>query len=276
MKLGIFFLATNVYKKYFEEYARSLVNVFPNNNVEKELFIMSDGLREYDGKQMFGCNIHWIKTIDFPYPLVPCNKFQIVVEYMKEYGLEYGMFTDIDTIFLKKSHEFWEDLKRKIMSGKMLCSGHPHYLYYDRYDLEETDPIVVLNKESQAYVDFNIINEHQSYIITSFFAGTLSAIEEYAVKIYKLLGFDLNNLRWMPVCVDEAYLNRIYIDEITSEAGTNMLKEKYITMNPYFFPGSRPRSNDNIYENNFPEIDTIFMNQKFNTGLKEIKKSNTV
>lgn len=274
MKLGIFFLATSVYKSFFDEYAKSLENLFPDNDVEKELFIMSDGLREYDGKQKFGCNIHWIKTIDFPYPLVPCNKFQIVVEYMKEYGLEYGMFTDIDTIFLKKPHEFWEELKLKIMSGKMLCSDHPHYLYDKNYELHPS--LRVYNEFSTAYIDHTIIDEHKSYIITSFFAGTLSAIEEYANKIYKLLGQDLKALRWMPNCVDEAYLNKIYIDEIMSENGTNLLKEKYITMNPYFSVGSHERSNGNLYENNFPEIDTIFMNQKYDLDIKNTKKENSI
>lgn len=274
MKLGIFVLATSVYKNFFDEYIESIENLFPSNGVEKELFILSDGLREYDGQQKFGCNIHWIKTIDFPYPLVPCNKFQIVAEYMKEYGLEYGMFTDVDTIFLKQSYTFWEVFKDQIQSGKLICSDHPHYLYDENYKLHHS--LRVYNEFSAAYVNPEIIDEHKSYIITSFFAGTLSAIEEYANKIYKMLGADLKNLRWMPNCVDEAYLNKIYIDEAIIGNDTNIKKNKYITMNPYFSIGSHERSTGLIFENNFPEHNMIFMNQKYNLAIKNIKKDNEV
>lgn len=274
MKLGIFWLGTSVYKNYFDEFSKSLTNLFPNGEFEKELVILSDGLQEYDGKQMFGCNVQTIEIIDYPYPLVTANKFQTVSHYMKKLNLDYGVFFDSDTIILEKSPEFWKSLKEKIISGKILCSSHPHYLYDRNYVIH---PFLRIHNEfSKAYVDHTIIDSNKSYIISSFFAGSYKIITEYADKIYKMLGADLTSLRWMPNCVDEAYFNKIYVDEAISEGHTNMLKEPYITMNPYFHVGSHERSNENIYENNFPECDTIFMNQKYNLEIKNIKKTNQI
>ena len=263
IKLGVFFLATSVYKNYFENFAKSLENLFPNVGVEKHLIIMSDGLKEYDGKNMFTCKCHWFDVIDYPYPLVPMNKFQMVSKYLKDLDLDYGMFFDSDTIVLEKPHEFWVDLKKKLISGKMLCSDHPHYLYNPNYQLD--DVLTVTNDKSVAYINPQVINEHKSYIITSFFGGARDVISKYADKIYKMIGADLRNIRWIPNYVDEAYMNTIYANDIILGDEHDVLKEKYITIN----------KND-YYSNNFPDVDTIFLNQKYDVELKNKKKNNLV
>ena len=63
------------------------------------------------------------------------------------------------------------------------------------------------------------------------------------------------------------------------KSNLNIIKEKYNTMNPYpmGMDNYPERDNGDIYTNNFPEYDdTIFMNQKFNTALKNRKKYNQV
>ncbi|MCM1217970.1 MAG: hypothetical protein NC548_26080 [Lachnospiraceae bacterium] len=274
MKLGIFFLATSVYKEYFDEFSKSLHNLFPDNNVEKHLVIMSDGLSEYNNTEQFGCKIHWVDVIDLPYPLVPCNKFQMVAKYMKDFELDYGMFFDADSIILEKSHEFWESLKTKLQTGKLLCSGHPHYLFVPDMDMHE--PLCVSRTDSAGYVDANYVNIYRSYIITSFFAGSADAISKYARKIYHMIGYDLKHLRWLPEFVDEAYMNAIYVNEIIKGKRNDIIKEKYITINPYIYLNFPERNTGDIHENNFPEIDTIFINQKYNVGLKSAKKLNEI
>lgn len=274
MKLGIFFLATSVYKEYFDEFSKSLVNLFPNNDVEKHLVIMSDGLSEYNNTEQFGCKIHWVDVIDFPYPLVPCNKFQMVVKYMKDFGLDYGMFFDADSIILEKSHDFWESLKSQLETGKMLCSGHPHYLYTPNRDFYE--PFCVSRQDSAGYVNADYVNQHRSYIITSFFAGHYDVLSKYAKKIYQMIGYDLRNLRWLPEYVDEAYMNSIYINDVVNGEDDDVIKDKYITINPYIYGNFPERMNGDIYKNNFPEYENIFINQKFNVGLKNIKKENKI
>lgn len=275
MKLGVFFLATSVYKNYFENFANSLKNMFPDNNVEKHLIIMSDGLKEYDGKEIGGFKVHHFDVIDYPYPCVPMNKFQMVSKYMNDLNLDYGMFFDSDSIILEKSPEFWENLKKKIMSGKLLCSGHPHYLYTPDRDMFE--PFVVSREDSVAYMDPKYVNENKSYIITSFFAGSKNVIDKYAKKIYNMIGKDLSNIRWVPHYVDEAYMNKIYIDDVLLGNDDDIIKDKFITINPYEFGNFPERDNGDIYKNNFPEYeDTIFINQKYDTSIKQQKKDNQI
>lgn len=274
MKLGIFFLATSVYKNYFENFRKTLVNLFPDVNVEKHLIIMSDGLKEYDGKTIAGCKVHHFDVIDYPYPLVPMNKFQMTAKYMKDLDLDYGMFFDSDTIILKKPKEFWMDMKTKLLSGKLLCSGHPHYLFNPDYKC--SDALIAERKDSAAWFDRNIVDEHRSYIITSFFAGSREAITKYADRIYKMIGQDLRNIRWMPQFVDECYMNKIYVDDTILGGGDDIIKEKFITITSYDKNGYPSRYSDNPTENNFPEYDTIFLNQKYDVTIKNMKKTNQV
>ena len=273
--LGVFFLATSVYKDYFKTFAESLKNLFPNSNMDKHLIIMSDGLKEYDGKEIGGFKVHCYDVIDYPYPLVPMNKFQMVSKYMNDLSLDYGMFFDSDTIILEKSNQFWNNLESLLKSGKLLCSGHPHYLYYPDKVLDE--PLIVTNKDSVACMDSGLINKHKSYIITSFFAGTKEIISKYAKKIYDMIGKDLSNIRWIPQYVDEAYMNKIYENDVLLGNSTDIIKDKFITINPYTFGNFPERDNKNLFKNNFPEYETtIFINQKYNVGLKTKKKENLV
>lgn len=273
-KLGVFFLATSVYKEYFENFKESLKNLFPND-FEKHLIIMSDGLEEYDNTKIGNFDVHRVEVIDYPYPLVPMNKFQMVSKYMKDYDLDYAMFFDADSIILEKDDKFWKSLRAKLLSGRMLCSGHPHYLYQPERDMFE--PFVISREDSVGYMDPKVLNEHRSYIITSFFAGDKNVIDKYAKKIYSMIGQDLSNIRWMPHYVDEAYLNTIYVNDVILGNDKDILKEKYITINPYEFGDYPERDNGDIHKNNFPEYDnTIFINQKYNTELKNKKKLNEV
>lgn len=274
-KFGVFFLATSVYKEYFTEFSKSLKNLFPNTDMEKHLVIMSDGLKEYDGKNLHGFETHVVDVIDYPYPIVPMNKFQMVAKYMKDYDLEYGMFFDADTIIFEKSDKFWNEMENRLASGKLICSGHPHYLYTP--DRNMSEPFVIPRTDSCGYMTPDVLNQHKSYIITSFFAGNRNVIEKYAKKIKDMIGQDLSTIRWIPHYVDEAYMNTIYVKDVLLGHENDIIKEKFITINPYTFGDYPERDNGDVYKNNFPEYDdTIFMNQKFNTALKDRKKNNEI
>lgn len=275
IKLGIFYLATGVYNEYFENFAKSLNNLFPDNNVEKHLILMSDKLKDYNGKEEFGCKIHCFDVIDYPYPLVLINKFQMVAKYMEDLDLDYGMFFDADTVIFEKSQDFWYTLKNKLMSGKLLVSVHPHYLYNPNLIIQE--PLIVNREDSVGYTNSKVLNDNKSYLITSFFGGTKEVITKYAKKIYNLIGEDLYNIRWIPRFCEESYMNKIYVDDILLGKENDIIKEKYITINPYPFNFGDYISTGNLYENNFPEYnDTIFMNQKYNIEIKNKKKENKI
>lgn len=272
MKIGIFYIATSVYVNYFENFLVSIHNLFPND--EKELIVLSDGLSEYNDKKINGVNIKVIEILDYPYPIITANKVKTVAYYMKKLNLEYAMYVDADTICLEQSNELWENLKSKIKAGKFIMSYHPHYLYTP--NREFGNPFIVDMKYSVGYMDKKLVNDNKCYIITSFFLGRYDEIKKYGDLIYKMLGEDLKNIRWMPVYPDEAYFNRIYVNETIENEMDNIQLDKYITINPYIFGDFPERDNGDIYKNNFPEFDTIFLNQKYNVLLKESKKSNNV
>ena len=269
--IGIVYMATSVYKEYFTNFLQTLPNLFPNDN--RTLFIISDGLDDFNGCVYKDINIIVKHIIDLPYPIITACKLRYLTEFTASYDLDYILYFDADTLILRKQNSFWEWFKSKMNSGKLIMSQHPHYLYTPDRDFGE--PFIVSNEKSAGYVDSKYINENRAYIITSFFAGIPEVIKQVDDKIYNMLGTDLSNLRWMPLYPDEAYLNAINVNEnFIGNLGTIDIG-KYITINPYLY-AITDRNTNNLLENNFPEFDTIFINQKYDISLKEHKKHNTI
>ena len=278
--IGLVYMATSVYKNYFENFLESLKFLFPEDN--KTLIVISDGLQEYNEKtirfndsQQNTVKIYVKDVVDLPYPFLPCCKFRFVTRYTKEFDFDYIMNFDSDTIILEKPLEFWNTLKDKLETGKLLVTSHPHYLYTPSRDFYE--PFIVSNPKSVGYIDAKYVNNVRSYIMTSFFAGKYDIIKYFDDKIYYMLGRDMDNLRWIPRFPDEAYMNKLYITENVLDNKNNMLLEKYVTINPYIYGHFPERDNGDIHTNNFPEYDdTIFMNQKYDVSIKQVKKNNEV
>lgn len=272
MKIGIFYIATSVYKNYFDNFKNTMHYLFPED--EKELIILSDGLDEYDNMDINGIKIHVEKLIDLPYPLIHLNKFQIVKTYAERYNIEYVMFVDADTICFEKSKNVWDNMKLAINDNHLLLTRHPHYLYTPNRNFG--DPFITSNKNSTAFMNPDLVNKNKCYIMTSFFCGKYDVIKKYADLSYKMIGHDLN-YRSFAYYVDEAYMNKIYVKENILEHKNTILLQNYVTINPYIFGNFPERDNGDIYKNNFPEFeDTIILNQKYNVLLKESKKSNNV
>ncbi len=271
--IGLVYMATSVYKNYFENFLNSLKFLCPEDN--KTLIIISDGLYEYNEKEINGIKIYVKDVVDLPYPFLPCCKFRFVTRYTKEFNFDYIINFDSDTIILEKSIEFWNNLKDKLDSGKLLMTKHPHYLYTPNRNFYE--PFIVSNTNSIGYIDEKYINKHRSYIMTSFFAGKYDIIKYFDDIIYYMIGKDMDNLRWIPRFPDEAYMNKLYITENVINHKDNILLENYVTINPYIYGNFPERDNGDIYTNNFPEYDdTIFMNQKYDISIKQKKKNNII
>ena len=264
-------MATSVYKDYFYNFLYTTKFLFPND--EKTLFVISDGLSEFNEKYYHDIKIIVNNIVDLPYPIITACKLRYLTEFTRDYDLDYILYFDADTLIFNKPDYFWEWFKSKLNTNKLIMSQHPHYLYTP--DREFDEPFLVSNENSIGYVDKTLVNENKSYIITSFFAGTPEVIKETDNKIYNMLGKDLATLRWMPLYPDEAYLNAIYVNENILNDYKTIDIGKYITINPYLFVETN-RNTDNILENNFPEFNTIFINQKYNAALKNKKKENSI
>ena len=262
-KIGIFYIATSIYKEYFNMYfLPSMKNLFPDD--KKELIILSDGLEEYNNKFIDNFNIHVENIINFPYPIINLVKFQLIEYYAKKYNINIILYFDADTIIFNKSNYFWENLKHKIInSDNLICSYHPHYLYNKLFDFTKNIFFPFNEFDSKSLkIDYYKLRNNKNYIMTSFFMGKYEYIKLYSEKIYDYAKIGLANtfIRCIPWFSDETYLNII-----NQKEGNKIIMDNYITINPYtlYSDKYKDKNINNIWENNFPEYENIIINQKF-------------
>jgi hypothetical protein len=271
----IIYIATSIYKEYFKKYfVNTVTNLFPNDN--KTLILISDGLNEYNNKTLDEhTKIEQYDIIDFPYPIINLCKFQIVEKYLSKHPeANILLYFDADTLIYEKDNVFWENLKFNIIKQypkKMFFSYHPHYLYNKDFNFGQT---YFFPQIGETYLDncHNIIMEKQCYIMTSFFMCNTSVIHYFSERIYNMSKLDLKNFRRIPELSDETYINIINLQDNILDNKNNIYLENYITINPYIYGNYPEKQIDDIYINNFPEINSIFINQKFDIKLKEEKR----
>ena len=269
MKYGIFYIATSVYKNYFENFLKTVKYIFPDKY--KELIILSDGLNEYHGKIINrNTYINVENIIDYPYPLINLCKFQTIYYYAKKHNIDMILYFDADTIVFEKDKKFWNEIDKLLNTNKLICSYHPHYLY-DNEDIFKNPGFIYNSQELGVYCDPENIHKNKCYIMSSFFMGSIKAVEYTYKEIYKMTSTDLKNFRWIPWFSDEAYLNTLNVnDNILNNVGSIHLG-RYITINPYDFNGVHYDDGD-IWHNNFDGYDTIFINQKYDIEIKNKKR----
>ena len=269
MKYGIFYIATSVYKEYFENFLKTVKYIFPDK--QKELIVLSDGLYEYNDKQIENIHIIVENIIDYPYPLINLCKFQTIYYYANKYDIDKILYFDADTIVFEKDNIYWKWVDEELLSTDMLiCSYHPHYLYNNE-KIFYNNGFIYNDNNLGVYCDPQYIHDNKCYIMSSFFMGSIKAIEYAYKEIYNMSSKDLRNHRWIPWFSDEAYLNALYVkDNIINDKETIYL-DKFITINPYNFNGVNFDNND-IWNNNFTNVDTILINQKFDINIKDKKR----
>lgn len=270
MKIGIFYIATSVYKEYFKQYfLPSINNLFPGK--DKELILISDGLEQYNDIRYNKVHITVEDIIDFPYPIINLCKFQIIEKYANKHNIDIVLYFDADTLIYTKELEFWENLLNKIETenDKMHMSYHPHYLYNagefftsNLFFPYKEGSICNISEEEKQY-----LNEHKCYIMTSFFMCHIKALHYFTENIYEYAKFNLRELRWIPFYSDETYLNIINLRN-----PGHIILDRYVNINPYIYWGGSDKSTDNPYINNLPEHNALFVNQKFDIELKDQKR----
>jgi len=273
MKYGIFYIATSVYKNYFENFLNTSKYIFPDKF--KQLIVLSDGLNEYNGTVVNKNTIITVENIiDYPYPLINLCKFQTIYHYAKKHNIDKILYFDADTIIFEKDNDFWKNVENLLNTDKLICSYHPHYLYNN--DILTTYCFPHFNEDIACSIDESLIYKNRCYIMSSFFMGSINAIKYAADKIYEYSSKDLKNHRWIPTFSDETYLNALYIKDNIIENKNTIYLDKYITINPYstFYNDFciTNRNNDDIWHNNFMEINSLFINQKYDIKLKEQKR----
>ena len=268
MNYGIFYIATSVYKNYFEYFLKTVKYIFPNK--QKELIILSDGLNEYNDKQIVNIHIIVKNIIDYPYPLINLCKFQTIYHYAKKYNIDRILYFDADTIVFEKDDNYWNWIDKLLDTNKLICSYHPHYLYNNE-SIFYNDGFIYNDSNLGVYCNPEYIHNNKCYIMSSFFMGSIQSIEYISKSIYKMTSIDLRKNRWIPWFSDEAYLNALNVNDNIINNKETIYLSKFITINPYNFNNVSFDNND-IWNNNFTDVNTILINQKFDINIKSQKR----
>lgn len=194
-EIGIFYIATGVYKLFFQNFLDSLKNLFKGYN--KQLIVISDGLEEYDHKKYGETLITVENFINYPYPFINTNKFQIVDHYAKKYNIENILYFDCETIINEYNDDIDNFLLNKINEGKFVSM---YSEYFQKSDIQNfmwgTDFISFYGKYNNGFNDFDLMNRNvllnkdYKWIQTSFFFTKYDLLHYFAEKIKSLVNYN--------------------------------------------------------------------------------------
>lgn len=246
--LHVFTTATGPYKAFFKNFFITLNNFFPNNR--KILHIYADDISEIKKFTDKDVTIILTKILDLPHPLVALQKTFIQKRDIDE-TMKYVFYFDIDTMFVKKSDEFWNFISDKIDSDMLIMSKHPHY----DAKPELIENLVEKNKLSKAYIP----EDYHMHVISSFWGGKKDIVLKMCNYVNDMLKYDVWALRYLPRFVDENYINKLIWQTKNNEISDLSF---YIDEHMVMIPG---------WNFNIP-TPNIFLIQKYDNMIKNEKK----
>lgn len=221
--LGIFYIATGVYKEYFNKFFETIKYIFPNHK-KKKLIIISDGLKEYNNKNVNGFDVIVEEFIDYPYPFININKFQIINSYANKHNIDIIVYFDSETYFIEKDNEFFDDLIDKSRK-KMISLIPPYFINYTFRDF-----IWGINNYSnwgQAHnfedfsffyktYDYDTIDTSYKWLQTSFFMCSKDILINVDKILQSMISYNLRVMGCKLNFSDEFYINYLnrYYDDI--------------------------------------------------------------
>lgn len=256
-------IMTGPYNNYLKGQLNTLNNLFPNK--EKTFTIVSDldnQLNNYDLSNFNNIKFNWFKILDLPYTYIVSLKLYFVlkaIEQIKYNDNDLLLYCDADTLFLKKSNKFYNNLYSKFINYDLIFTIHPYY--FDNHTF--VYPFAHSGKTDRAHnweiksIDINKV------VMGSLYAGKISKLKELNKDILYLQNIDLNkdiSDRHIPPGSDEEYLNKIVNDHI------NNYRSDYIILCERY---------NKIFNNDKYLQYTCFVNQKYDCTIKELKRNNT-
>lgn len=190
--IGIYYIATGIYKKNFKPFLDSIENFF--YGYKKHIILLSDGLEEYKNYNKDNVLIEHHIIDDFPWPIITLFKFHYLLKYKVED--DYIFYINSNAIIQPNKLIDWFD-ENKINVTK-------HFSY--RSGIQTTYELLIPsddNPNSQSYIG----NINYIYCQGGFFGGPSKLIYNMCEEITKLVDIDLNNniiAKWH----DETYLNK--------------------------------------------------------------------
>lgn len=211
--IGIFYIATGIYKQFFKDFLDSLKYMLPNTY--KQLIVISDGLKEYDHTYINGLNIFVEDFIDYPYPSININKFQIIYHYASKYRIDDIIYFDSETKIKEGFDDaFYNDL---ISLGRSkFVSLIPPYFINKTF----RDYIYVINNYSlygtpENFNDFDffydLIDTDYKWIRTSFFVCSKEILNELYNLVKDLISYNYRVMGLKLNFSDEFYVNYLNV-----------------------------------------------------------------
>ena len=195
--IGIYYIATGIYKNNFNPFIKSINNFFPQYN--KKIILLSDGLEEYIDYQENNIHIEHHYIEDHPWPIVALFRFHYLVKY--KVNCDYIFFINSNSMILPNKLYNWFD-ENKINVTK-------HFSY--RSGIKTTYELLLPsddNPNSTSYIG----NINYIYCQSGFFGGPSNLIYYMCKDIITMIDIDLKNniiAKWH----DETYFNKWLYDK---------------------------------------------------------------
>lgn len=249
MKIGIFYLATGEYIRYWADFYKSAQTYFCPNIIKK-YFVFTDDIATFSTTDE---NINVTKIEDRGWILNVLRKYELIISInkfeMKE--CEYFFVLNANYIFLSEMNI--EDLfdNTNMINNDLTVLSYRHYqksnnLYYP-YDR---------NENSSAYIPFG---QGDYYYQAGFYGGKINTLLEMANWCKKAIDLDLDK-RIIALWHDESYLNKYLLDKYPYILDESFAYSSHIRKQPAIMRGIFKNKNETMGEMNFQRAKGNFIN----------------
>ena len=192
--IGIYYIATGIYKNDFTRFLLSVKNFFPEN--KKTIVLISDGLNQYDGyiDKENNISIKHVTIIDYPWPINTLFKMKYIADNIID--ADYSFYFNANSEILPiKSYEWFDN-------DNLILAYHKDWFNNDCHTYKFCEPYMD-NPNSTSYIG----TTNYTYVQGAFFGGPTKKVLEMCKCINDMITIDLQN-NIIPRSHDETYLNK--------------------------------------------------------------------
>lgn len=216
MKIGIYYIATGQYKDLFKPFIDSVHNFCPG--IDKIVYIISDGLNEYDGYSGDHFVVKHKQTVaHYPWPVVALYKMWHILQNLNDTAEE------VDYAFYFNANSILHENDYMPEPNTLYVSWHGYNCRYDPcYFLRPSEASISYIKDSQ-----------YEYAQSAFFGGDVNIMKEMCQDVVDMIHVDQKN-RIFALMHDESYLCKWCHD--------NMKRchyDEYLTYFPWTLDGKK-------------------------------------
>ena len=192
--IGIYYIATGIYKNDFTRFLLSVKNFFPEN--KKTIVLISDGLNQYDGyiNKENNISIKHVTIIDYPWPINTLFKMKYIADNIIDADYSFYFNANADILPIKTYEWFDKD--------NLILAYHKDWFNNDCHTYKFCEPYMD-NPNSVSYIG----TTDYTYVQGAFFGGPTKKVLEMCKSVNDMITIDLQN-NIIPRFHDETYLNK--------------------------------------------------------------------